>query len=159
MDFKKTYTSRRTKNYDDNDSNGEDEKKSLQRKDTGVIEYKDTQGRITVLKPNPKFEPYKNIFKKLIKQTNVVTPSVIISMIINYTSTHAIAVLKKSEHQALVNMYSLKTYKQVFEEPVGKGLHHQCIKCHGVEQNNAGNKFALCYMDDGKFFLRIFGFE
>jgi hypothetical protein len=23
MDFKKTYTSRRTKNYDDNDSNGE----------------------------------------------------------------------------------------------------------------------------------------
>jgi hypothetical protein len=112
MDFKKTYTSRRTKNYDDNDSNGEDEKKSrLERKDTAVIEYKDTQGRITVLKPNPKFEPYKNIFKKLLKQTSIVTPDVIISMIINFTSTHAIALTKRGEHQSFINMYSLKTYK------------------------------------------------
>ena len=63
MDFKKTYTSRRTKNYDDNDSNGEDGFNT----DTAVIEYKDTKGRITVLKPNPKFKPYKNVFKRLVK--------------------------------------------------------------------------------------------
>ena len=63
MDFKKTYTSRRTKNYDDNDSNGEDGFNT----DTAVIEFKDTQGRITVLKPNPKFKPYKNVFKRLVK--------------------------------------------------------------------------------------------
>ena len=76
-----------------------------------MVEYKDTQGRVTVLKPNPKFEPYKNIFKKLIKTTSVVTPSVIIYMIINYTSTHAIAVLKKNEHQSIITMTSLKTYQ------------------------------------------------
>lgn len=80
-------------------------------------------------------------------------------MIINYTSTHAVAVLKKNEHQAFIHMYSLKTYKHVFEEPVGRGECQQCIKCHLIEQNTAGNKFAFCYMDDGKFFVRVFGFE
>ena len=112
-----------------------------------------------VLKPNPKFEPYKGVFKKLIKQTSIVTPYIIISMIINYTSTHAVAVLKKNEHQAFIHMYSLKTYKLVFEEPVGRGKHNQCIKCNEMEQNSAGNKFAFCYMDDGKFYVRVFGFE
>ena len=94
MDFKKTYHSRRMKNYEDNDSNGEDNKPM----DTAVIEYKDTQGRVMVLKPNPKFKPYKNVFKKLLKMTSIVTPHNVVSMIINYASTHAVAVLKKSEH-------------------------------------------------------------
>ena len=80
-------------------------------------------------------------------------------MIINYTSTHAVAVLKKNEHQAFIHMYSLKTYKLVFEEPVGRGKPNQCIKCNEMEQNSAGNKFAFCYMDDGKFYVRVFGFE
>jgi hypothetical protein len=60
---KKNYTSRRSKNYDDNDSNGE-EGESM---DTAVITYKDTRGNITTLQPNPRFKPYKNVFKKLVK--------------------------------------------------------------------------------------------
>jgi hypothetical protein len=60
-----------------------------------------------VLTPNPRFKPYSNIFKKLIKQTTIVTPFIVISMIINYTSTVAVAVLKKNEHQHFIHMYSL----------------------------------------------------
>jgi hypothetical protein len=129
MDFKRTYTSRRTKNYEDNDSNGEDNTVM----DTAVIQYKDTLGRIMVLKPNPKFKPYKNVFKNLLKQTSIITPCVVISMIINYTSTVAVALLKKNEHQNLIHMYSLKTYELVFEECLGRGEANQCIKAKEIE--------------------------
>jgi hypothetical protein len=80
-------------------------------------------------------------------------------MIINYTSTVAVAILKKNDHQSFVHMYSLSTHHLVFKEAIGRGIHTQCIKCNEIEQNSAGNKFAICYMDDGKFFVRVFGME
>ena len=91
-----------------------------------------------VLKPNEKFKPYKNIFKKLIKQTSIVTPYNVISMIINYQSTVAVAVLKKNEHQSFIHVYSLKTYQLIMEDPIGRGKHNQCIKCNEVEQDAVG---------------------
>tara|TARA_B110000285_G_C14966021_1_gene534118 strand:- start:684 stop:929 length:246 start_codon:yes stop_codon:yes gene_type:complete len=62
--IKKNYVSRRTKNY--NDSQSEDEEyvqtEGQGTQDTGVIKFKDTKGNETVLKPNLRFLPYKNSF-------------------------------------------------------------------------------------------------
>jgi hypothetical protein len=91
---KRVYTSRRAKNYDDNDSNGEED--ACQ--DNAQITYKDTNGNSTTMKPNPKFMPFKSLFKRLIKPNGVYTPHIVISMIINYSSEFACAVLKKNDH-------------------------------------------------------------
>ena len=48
---KKKYTSRRSVVFEDNDSNGEEDGYNL----SGKITYKDTQGNVTSIKPNPRF--------------------------------------------------------------------------------------------------------
>lgn len=80
-------------------------------------------------------------------------------MIVNYTSTYAVAVLKKNEHQSFVHIYSLKTTDLLYELPVGEGNPIQCIKCYELEQNSDGTYFALCYNDDGKFYIKTFGID
>ena len=70
------YTSRRTKNYNDNDSNGEEG----EQQDTAVITFKDTQGNVITMKPNPRFKPYTGVFKRLVKTQQVCTPHIVVSM-------------------------------------------------------------------------------
>jgi hypothetical protein len=111
------------------------------------------------LKANPKFKPYNSIFKNLTKTNCVCTPYIVISMIITHTKEHAVAVLKMSEHKSYVHIYELMTNDLVWEVPIGEGDDNQCIKCHEVEQNHDGSHFAICYMDDGKFFVKTFGIE
>jgi enterochelin esterase-like enzyme len=53
-------------------------------------------------------------------------------------------------------MYDLENYKLTFEEKIG-GESSDYIKMKEVEQNSAGNKYALAYFNDGKFMLRNFG--
>jgi hypothetical protein len=65
LSVKKQYVSRRVRDYDDTDSAGEDDNndtEGLNRQDTGVIEYVDTKGNTTTLKPNIRFLGFKNIF-------------------------------------------------------------------------------------------------
>ena len=62
----------------------------------------------------------------------------------------------KSDREYWVKQHSLETYIDTFEEKVG-GLPDSYIKLKEVEQNSAGNKFAIAYLDDGKFRIRIFG--
>tara|TARA_B110000285_G_C15136215_1_gene627097 strand:+ start:122 stop:364 length:243 start_codon:yes stop_codon:yes gene_type:complete len=68
LSVKKQYVSRRVRDYDDTDSAGEgdesddDDKAALDRQDTGVIQYVDTKGNTTTLKPNLRFLGFKNIF-------------------------------------------------------------------------------------------------
>ena len=60
------YISRRTKNYDDQesvDSDAEDDGS----KDTGEIVYRDTLGNVTTIKPNMRFAYYKDIFTNLLR--------------------------------------------------------------------------------------------
>ena len=81
-------------------------------------------------------------------------------MAINYDSSRAIAVLKHSDHECLVHMYSLKTYKLVFEEKFGDRTNKsKFIKLSEVEQNSTGDKFAAAYFNDGLFFVRTFGLD
>ena len=129
FDVKKVYKSRRTKNFDDNDSNGEDGNSM----DTAVITYKDTQGNVTSIKANPKFKPYTNTFKKLVKTTSICTPCIVISCIINFSNEYAVTVMKSNEHQSFVKFYDLKTGETIKEVLIGDGKKEQCIKCNELQ--------------------------
>ena len=76
-------------------------------------------------------------------------------MSITYDSKRAITVTKKNEREYWVRMYDLESYEQVFEEQFG-GQEDDYIKMKEIEQNSAGNKFALAYNNDGNFRLRVF---
>ena len=90
------------------------------------------------------------------KQTGIVTPYPLISMMITYDSTRAIAVTKKDDREYAILMYDLETNACTFQEKVGGGS-TAYIKVKEVEQNSDGKKFALTYFDDGVFYLRVFG--
>ena len=68
----------------------------------------DTKGNVTTLKPNLRFLPYKNVFKDLLKQTQVITMYPIISMLITYDSTRALTVTKKDDRFYYIKMYDLE---------------------------------------------------
>ena len=77
-------------------------------KETGDITYMDTRGNKTTLKPNIRFMSYKNVFKDLLKQTQVITMYPIVSMIITYDSTRAVTITKKDDRTCFIKMYSLE---------------------------------------------------
>jgi hypothetical protein len=120
------------------------------------MNYVNTQGVTVTNKPNPRFKNYSGVFKNLVKSTNVVTKYPIVSMIITYDSTKAITVTKYNDREYYVKQYDLETYDLTFEEKIGGGA-DQYIKLKEVEQSPDGKKYAICYNDDGKFFLRSFG--
>ena len=67
----------------------------------------------------------------------------------------AITVTKKNEREYWVRMYDLESFEQVFEEQYG-GQSTDYIKMKEIEQNSAGNKYALAYNNDGNFRIRTF---
>ena len=76
-------------------------------------------------------------------------------MIIDYGSTRVIAVIKQSDHMSMIQMYSLSNYKLTFSEKIGdQDDYNRYIKVNEIEQNAAGNKFAVAYFDDGRFNVR-----
>ena len=79
----------------------------------------------------------------------------IVTVMLSYDSTRAITVTKKDDSETWVKMYSLQTYELTFEEKIG-GSDENYIKLKEIEQNEAGNKYAAAYIDDGKFRLRTF---
>ena len=82
----------------------------------------------------------------------------IISNMISYDSKRAVTVQKKGEREYRVQMFDLETYEKTFDEAVG-GESNDYIKIKDVEQNSAGNKFALVYLNDGQFKFRDFNRE
>ena len=79
----------------------------------------------------------------------------IVHVMISYDSTKAITVTKKDNREFWIHMYDLETYEQTFKEMIG-GSKDCYIKAKEVQQNRAGNKYAICYIDDGKFRFRLF---
>jgi hypothetical protein len=77
---------------------------------------------------------------------------------ISYDSTRAICVTKKGEREYYIQMFDLESYKKTFEEKIGGGS-DDFIKIKEVEQNSKGNKYALTYLNDGKFKMRNFDKE
>ena len=65
---KKSYNSRRSKNYDDNESDdGQLGYQDSQAPNGADITYVDTKGETFAIKPNAKMKDYANMFKDLIK--------------------------------------------------------------------------------------------
>lgn len=111
-----------------------------------------------IQKPNPRFKNYKHIFNNLVKHSNVKTLYPLVTMCISNDSKVAITITKRNDQEYWVKQYSLETYELVFEEMIGGG-DDQYIKCKEVEQSNDSSKCAICYNDDGKFCVRVFGRE
>jgi hypothetical protein len=88
----------------------------------------------------------------------VVTLYPIVTCIITYDSTRAITVTKKDDQEFWVRMYDLETYEKTFDEQIG-GQPEDYIRLKEVEQNYKGNKYAIVYVNDGNFKLRVFGKE
>ena len=80
----------------------------------------------------------------------------IVSCMITYDSTRAITVTKKDDREFWVRMYDLETYEKTFNEQIG-GEATSFIRLKEIEQNYAGNKYAMVFIDDGNFRLRVFG--
>ena len=110
------------------------------------------------VKPNPRFKNFNDVFSGLTKSKNVPTMYPIINCYVSYNSKSAITVTMKNDREYWVKQYSLETYAITFEEKIG-GLPNSYIKLKEVEQNSAGNLFAITYIDDGVFKLRTFGEE
>lgn len=82
----------------------------------------------------------------------------IVSCMITYNSKSVITVTKKNDREYYVKQYSLETYQLTFEEKIG-GEPDDYIKLKEVEQNENGTKFAISYMNNGNFKIRVFGQE
>ena len=80
----------------------------------------------------------------------------IVSVIITYDSNYAVTVTKANDREYYVKMYSLTTNELTFEERIGGG-ETDYIKLKEVEQNSTGNKYAIAYNNDGRFYMRTFG--
>lgn len=52
-------------------------------------------------------------------------------------------------------MYDLEEYETTFEEEIAGDY----IKVNKIAQNRSGTKFAVVYLDDGRFRMRVFGKE
>ena len=110
------------------------------------------------VKPNKRFRNFNDLFSGLTKSMNVSTVYPIVNCCISYNSRSACTVTKKGDREYWIKQHSLETYIDTFEEKVG-GHHDSYIKLKEIEQNDAGTKFAIAYMDDGRFRIRIFGEE
>jgi len=110
------------------------------------------------VKPNKRFKNFNDLFSGLTKSKNVSTVNPIVNCCITYNSKSAITVTKKCDREYWVKQHSLETYVDTFEEKIGNGK-TSYIKLKEVEQNSAGTKFAIAYLDDGRFRIRIFGEE
>ena len=109
------------------------------------------------LEPNiKKFKQFEELFKYLTRSKNVVTAYPIVTCMITYNSKSAVTVTKKDDREYYIKMYELDTYEQSFEEKIG-GTPTSYIKLKEVEQNAAGDGFAIAYFDDGNFRIRTFG--
>ena len=63
---KRDYQSRRNKNYDDSDSQGDDD--HSKEDNSGSLKYKDTAGNSIETKPNAKMVQFRHMFTNLLQQ-------------------------------------------------------------------------------------------
>ena len=102
---------------------------------------------------NPNFENYSELFQNLTLLTPVKTQYDILSVIITYDSSRVVTVTKENDVHCVIKQYNLHdNNKLTFEEH----YYGTYLKMKEVEQNDKGNLFHVCYMDDGVFKIRIF---
>jgi hypothetical protein len=131
--------------------------------------YVADKGSSAEVKPCASMLKHKNTFSQLLVANEVVTKFPIISMIINYESTRTLTltygipaeddndedVEKGIEGAYWIKQYSLSTYKLEFQEILG-GKKKDFMKCKEIEQSPLGDKYLVCYNNDGVFYFRDF---
>lgn len=99
-ELKMDYRSRKDISYDDDVSQGEEEQIPSAR---GVVKNLLSNLMVSdpnaLLKANPRFGNYKEIFDDLLKESRIMTLHPIITCMISYDSTRAILVTKKGERE------------------------------------------------------------
>ena len=105
------------------------------------------------LKPMSAFDNYASFFKNFFKSSKIDTKFPIMSQMILYDSSRTVSVTSAGPRESFIEMYDLNSYEKLFDEQVA-GTY---IKLKEVEQNDAGDKFAVVYNDDGIFKFRAFG--
>lgn len=119
-------------------------------------EYTDNKGNEQIIMPNPRFQSYTNLFQNFVSSQIIQTQYPVVNCFISFDSEVNIIVSKKSNYEYHISMFDLKTYERIFDEKIG-GNPESYIKVKDVEQNSAGNYYAVAYYDDGKFRIRTFG--
>ena len=89
------------------------------------------------------------------KTTTIPTDDPIVNCVVSFDSTLSITITKKDEHESSIMMHSLESYEKTFHMQIG-GNPTSYIKVKEVEQNSRGDKYAIAFIDDGKFFIRTF---
>ena len=105
-----------------------------------------------------KWKNYNEIFDNLTIQKTVPTSFPIVSCMITYDSTRTILVTKEDDTAYHIRQFSLTTQELVCTERYG-GSANSYIKMKDVEQNAVGDRYAIAYIDDGNFKLRVFDKE
>lgn len=97
------------------------------------------------------FGKHSQLFQDLTKRTFIDTRIDVVSIIITYDSKFAIAIVNDKDEHFELQGYSLITFTQVWVKEY-KG---EYLKMNLIEQNAAGNIFAIAAQDNGKFFVSI----
>lgn len=106
----------------------------------------------TMIEGFPEFDRYGPLFPNLTQRYNVNTDACeVIAMAISYDSKAALAIVAKGDEHFELQSWSLTDYSQIFKVEYDG----EYVKMNLVEQNNAGNKFAVTYQDNGKFFVSV----
>lgn len=83
------------------------------------------------------------------KRNQVDTEFDVVAMIITYDSKHALSIVSKSDEEFYVQEYDLNTSERKFSQ-VYRGRY---IKMSLIEQTLDGTTFAICYQDNGLFYV------
>lgn len=92
----------------------------------------------------------------MLKTTTVPTKFPLISISLSNDSKLVNTVTKNSNYEYWVRQFCLEKFQETFAEKIG-GDPKQYIKCKEVEQTVDGQINLVCYNDDGKFYVRIYG--
>lgn len=99
------------------------------------------------------FNEHDDLFQTLTKRYQLSTGVMdIMEMAISYDSKQAIAICKESESVFQVNGYSLLNFELLWEN---KFEDMEFVRMNFIEQNLAGEIFAIAYQDDGVFRVRV----
>ena len=100
-----------------------------------------------------RFKEYKDLFDNLTVSVALETNQMcVIDVLINARSTHILALCKEEDERFEVQIFSIATTKLEQVVPI-EGVY---IKANIIEQNDAGDRFAVSYNDNGHIHVLVF---
>jgi hypothetical protein len=88
------------------------------------------------------------------------TPYEVLHVIVTNNAKRVVVVMKKNERMSFVHQYCNKHFVVEFEESFGDdhGDDTNFLKMYNVEQNFQGEKFAVPFLHNGLFRVKIFDY-